>query len=153
MPGSKERVAEFLGESGLRTEVREFDASTKNSALAADAIGCKVEEIAKSVVLVGDGAFVVVLSGDRRVDIGKVGNMVGGQVRVATPNEVRVSTGYPVGGVPPFPHKTEVRVMVDASLMRFASVWAAAGAPNAVFRISPWELVRLVGRAPADLSV
>ncbi len=95
----------------------------------------------------GDGAVVVVLSGDRRVDIGKVGKMVGGQVRVATPNEVRVSTGYPVGGVPPFPHWREVRVMVDASLMRFASVWAAAGAPNAVFRISPWELVGLVGLA------
>ncbi len=153
MPGSRERVAEYLGKTGLKTEIREFDGSTRNSALAAKALGCRVEEIAKSVVFLGPAAVVVVLSGDRRVDVTKLEALVGGPVRVATPDEVKEATGYPVGGVPPFPHREGVTVIPDSSLTRFGAVWAAAGAPNAVFRIRPDELAGLVGREPADISV
>lgn len=137
----------------MSSEVREFDSSTKNSALAADVLGCTVGEIAKSVVFLGKGAVVVVISGDRRVDAGKLASLIGAPVRIATPDEVREMTGYPIGGVPPFPHTGGVVVLPDLSLTRFSHVWAAAGAPNAVFRISPSDLIRLVGRTPVDVAV
>ncbi len=143
--GSREKVAEFLSKVGEKVEVREFDESTKNSALAAKALGCSVGEIAKSVVFVGPDTIVVVISGDRRVDTRRLATAVGGEVRVATPDEVRVRTGYPIGGVPPFPHGEGVRVLADSSLRRFGRVWVAAGAPNAVFGISVDDLLGLVG--------
>jgi prolyl-tRNA editing enzyme YbaK/EbsC (Cys-tRNA(Pro) deacylase) len=151
--GSRERVSEYLRSAGVETEMREFDQSTKNSVLAADALGCSVAEIAKSVVFSGDRTVVVVLSGDRKVDPAKLGDALNGPVRVATPDEVRAITGYPVGGVPPFPHHAGVSVIPDTSLLRFDFVWAAGGAPNAVFRIDPRVLVRLAGGATYDVSV
>ena len=150
--GSLESVKEFLKASVADCEVREFDSSTKNSALAASVLGCTVGEIAKSIVFKGEGFFVVVLSGDRRVDASKLASAAGGSVRVASPEEVREGTGYPIGGVPPFPHRKGVTVFVDSSLMRFPHVWAAAGVPSAVFRISSADVVKLIGRSPCDLS-
>lgn len=150
--GSLEKVKEFLRESGAVYEIREFDSSTRNSALAAAVLGCTVGEIAKSIVFQGKGIHVVVLSGDRRVDAVKLSSVAGEIVRVASPDEVREGTGYPVGGVPPFPHREGVTVFVDLSLMRFRWVWAAAGVTHAVFRISPADLTKLVGGSPHDLS-
>jgi len=150
--GSRERVAEFLAKSGAPFALREFDESTKNSALAAQALGCTVAEIAKSVVFVGKATAVVVISGDRRVDQAKLSRLAGGEMRPATPGEVRERTGFPIGGVPPFPHLQEVAVFPETSLGRFREVWAAAGAPNAVFRIGTSDLVRLVGRGPFELA-
>ena len=150
--GSRERVAEYLSNSGVRFEIREFDESTKNSALAAQVLGCTVPEIAKSVVFVGGSAAVAVLSGDRKVDASKLSRLAGEDLRVARPDEVRDRTGFPIGGVPPFPHVEGVRVYPDSSLMRFQQVWAAAGAPNTVFRIGTSDLVRLVGKGPYDIS-
>ncbi len=152
MPGCREIVEEYLGNSGIAVEIREFGASTKNSVLAARELNCGVEQIAKSVVFVGSGTLVVVLSGDRRVDVTKLEKVAGGEFRVATADEVRQNTGYPVGGVPPFPHREGVVVILDDSLLRFEDVWAAAGTPNAVFRIGTRDLVRLLGKEPADLS-
>lgn len=136
----------------MSVDIREFDASTKNSALAAKALGCTVAEIAKSVVFRAAGAVVVVISGDKRVDTGKLSELTGGDVSVATPDEVRTLTGYPIGGVPPFPHLDGVRVYCDESLRRFENVWAAGGAPNVVFRISSKELVENVGGTPVDVA-
>jgi prolyl-tRNA editing enzyme YbaK/EbsC (Cys-tRNA(Pro) deacylase) len=148
--GSRERVAEYLTRSGVRYEVREFDESTKNSPLAAQALGCTVAEIAKSVVFVGGQTAVVVASGDKRVSVPKLSKVISG-ARMARPDEVREKTGYPIGGVPPFPHREGVVVLPDVSLTRFRSVWAAAGAPNAVFRIDPTDIMRLLGAGPFDL--
>jgi prolyl-tRNA editing enzyme YbaK/EbsC (Cys-tRNA(Pro) deacylase) len=133
-------------------EVREFDESTRNSELAAQALGCTVPEIAKSVVFVGKSTAVVVISGDKRVDAAKLSKLIGEEVRVARPDEVRERTGFPIGGVPPFPHVEGVEVYPDASLARFQHVWAAGGTPNAVFRIGTSDLLRLVGRGPFELA-
>lgn len=149
---SCERVVDFLADSGVRYELREFEESTKNSPLAAQALGCTVAEIAKSVVFVGGVTAVVVASGDRRVDASKLRALTGGDVRFAKPDEVRESTGYPVGGVPPFPHGEGVAVYPDSSLARFERVWAAAGTPNAVFSIRTSDLFGLVGRGPFELT-
>jgi len=150
--GSRERVAEYLSKAGLKVEMREFDESTRNSALAARALGCTVAEIAKSVVFVGAGTAVVVISGDKKVDGTKLSREAGEEMRLATPLEVKDRTGFPIGGVPPFPHDDGVLVYPDASLNRFTEVWAAAGTPSAVFRIRPSDLLGHLGRGPFDLA-
>ena len=150
--GSREKVVGFLAVSGVPYELRDFDESTKNSALAALALGCTVAEIAKSVVFAGERTGVVILSGDKRVNTLKVAHLLGGEARIATPEEVRERTGYPIGGVPPFPHLAGVRVMADSSLNRFSHVWAAAGTPNSVFKIGTADLLRLLGAGPFDLA-
>jgi len=151
--GSRERVSEFLSKSGVKYEAKEFDESTKTSALAAKALGCTVPEIAKSVVFVGQKTAVVIISGDKRVDAAKLARFLGVEVRIGRPDEVREKTGFPIGGVPPFPHGEGVVVVADRSLMRFDHVWAAAGTPNAVFGIGTADLIRLLGRAPVDVAV
>ena len=150
--GSRERVVEYLGKSGVAFELRDFGESTKNSSLAASALGCTVAEIAKSVVFVGEKTAVVIISGDRRVDQSKLLKAAGEHVRIAGPDEVRKRTGFPIGGVPPFPHRTEVHVFPDSSLTRFGHVWASAGTPNSVFRIGTSNLLRLVGSGPHELA-
>jgi len=152
MAGSPERVAAFLKSLGCEFELRTFDVSTKNSALAAEALGCSVAEIAKSVVFRNEGTVVVVISGDRRVDSTKLASTVGSRATLAGPDAVRRSTGYPIGGVPPFPHHEGVKVLADRSLTRFRRVWAAGGAPNVVFKMETACLLKTIGSQPVDVS-
>jgi len=151
--GSQDTVERYLSKSGLKVELREFGESTKSSTLAAQVLGCTISEIAKSVVFVGKGTAVVIISGDKKVDTLKLTKEAGEVMRVATPAEVRERTGFPIGGVPPFPHRDGVLVYPDVSLTRFREVWAAAGTPNTVFRVGSADLVGLAGRGPFDLAV
>ena len=132
--------------------MRDFDASTKSSELAAKALGCTIAEIAKSVVFVGDETSVVIISGDKRVDVAKLEKAAGGKARKADADEVRDRTGYPIGGVPPFPHSSGVSVYLDSSLKRHKEVWAAAGSPNSVFRVSVEDLLKTAGKEAVDLA-
>jgi prolyl-tRNA editing enzyme YbaK/EbsC (Cys-tRNA(Pro) deacylase) len=150
--GSRERVEDYLSRSGVAFKLRDFGESTKNSSLAAQALGCTVAEIAKSVVFVGEGTAVVVISGDKRVDQVKLARATGRTLRIAKPQEVRERTGYTIGGVPPFPHDPRIEVLPDSSLKRFRHVWAAAGTPNSVFKITTSDLFRLVGGHLHDLA-
>ena len=150
--GSGRRVSEYLAKSGAEYELREFDGSTKNSVLAAETLGCSVAEIAKSVVFVGEKTTVVIISGDKKVDGAKLERVVGTRLRVARADEVRDRTGFPIGGVPPFPHDRGIDVLADVSLTRFKRVWAAAGTPNSVFGIGMPDLLRLLGAAPVDVA-
>lgn len=147
-----ERVREFIEKRGIGAELRELDRSTRTSSLAAEALGCTVAEIAKSVVFVGMSVYVVVTSGDKKVSKERLSEAVGERVELASQERVEEATGYPVGGVPPFPHREGVRVVPDVSLLRFEHVWAAAGAPNAVFRIRTKELLDVIGSGPVDVS-
>jgi len=150
--GSRGRVSEYLSKAGAKYELREFDESTKNSALAAQALGCSSAEIAKSVVFVGEKTVIVIISGDKRVDGAKLAKVMGAELRVAKAEEVRERTGFPIGGVPPFPHGEGIAVLADASLTRFGRVWAAAGTPNSVFGIGTPDLLRLLGSNPVDVA-
>ena len=150
---SHERVTRYLAGSGLEVEPRQFDESTRSSSLAAQALGCSVAEIAKSVVFAGRGTAVVIISGDKKVDPSKLAKVAGERMKMATPKEVRERTGFPIGGVPPYPHNPGVTVYPDASLTRFQRVWAAAGTPNAVFRVGSEDLVARVGRGTFDLAL
>ena len=137
--GSK-RVGEFLTEAGLEAQVVTLDDSTRTSQMAADALGCSVAQIAKSIAFIDGGAVVVVISGDKRVDLKKLSALLGEKVRIADAYAVRRGTGYVIGGVPPFPHNEGVRVLLDSSLSRFDEVWTAAGTPNSVMKISVSDL-------------
>lgn len=143
--GSK-RVSTYLKEKGIEARVVTLDESTRTSQLAADALGCTVAEIAKSIVFKAvNGAVVVVISGDRRVDAKKVSAHLGLKVGNADADSVKVLTGYPIGGVPPFPHDSGVKVLLDGSLNRFERVWAAAGTPNSVMNLAVEQLRGIVG--------
>jgi prolyl-tRNA editing enzyme YbaK/EbsC (Cys-tRNA(Pro) deacylase) len=135
-------------------EVVEFDESTGTSAEAAAAIGCAVAQIAKSIVFRSRGGspVLVVASGVNRVDEKKVGALIGEKIDRADAHYVREMTGYAIGGVPPVGHRVSPKVLLDADLNSFESIWAAAGTPNAVFRLTPLQLRSLTGGAFADIA-
>jgi prolyl-tRNA editing enzyme YbaK/EbsC (Cys-tRNA(Pro) deacylase) len=140
--------------AGLELRVTRFAASTRTAQDAAREIGTTVDRIVKSLVFVADGAAVVVLcSGAARVDEARLATALAtGAVRRATADEVKAATGYAIGGVPPFAHATACRVVCDRGLLAFDEVWAAAGLPDAVFPITPADLVRVSGATVADVS-
>ena len=133
---------------GDRFKVMEFDASTRTAADAAAAIGCEVAEIAKSLIFRGANsgrAILIIASGVDRVDEKKAAAAIGEPIARADADFVRETTGFAIGGVPPVGHKTKPIVLIEERLMRFADIWAAAGTPNAVFRLTPSDLVELTG--------
>jgi Cys-tRNA(Pro) deacylase len=140
---------------GVPVEVREFPAGTRTAQDAAEAIGCDVAQIVKSLVFIADGRPVLALtSGRNRVDEGKLGAALGAsEVRKADANEVRDATGYAIGGTPPFGHATDLEVVCDRDLTAFEEVWAAAGTPSAVFGLTPRRLLDATGAEVIDLAV
>jgi prolyl-tRNA editing enzyme YbaK/EbsC (Cys-tRNA(Pro) deacylase) len=140
---------------GDKFEVLEFDATTRTAADAAAAIGCTVAEIAKSVIfrrLGGNRPVLVVASGVNRVDEARVAAEVGEKIARADADFVREATGFAIGGVPPVGHANPPTVLIDQSLMASAEIWAAAGTPNAVFRLTPSDLVALTGGRVAAIA-
>ena len=135
-------------------QVLEFEASTRTSEEAAAAIGCTVAEIAKSLIFESaDGRPVLVIaSGANRVDEKKVRALLGQKIERADADFVRTATGFAIGGIPPVGHATAPIVLIDSDLQRHSWVWAAAGTPNAVFRITPADLIRLTDGRFADVA-
>lgn len=129
----------FLNDQGLDFQVQELPASTRTAQDAAHAVGCTLGQIVKSLVFrnaqTGE-PLVVLASGPNRVDEKKLANILGGPVEMADAAHVRETTGYSIGGVPPFGHKNQCRLVVDEDLLQYEEVWAAAGTPNAVFKIT-----------------
>ncbi|WP_374375344.1 YbaK/EbsC family protein [Dongia sp.] len=154
--GSVARVRAALAAAGLVAEIKEFDASTRTAADAAAAIGCKVAEIAKSLIFRGtetDRAVLIIASGANRIDEAKVAAALGESIGKADAAFVRDRTGFAIGGVAPIAHSGPVTVLIDADLLSFAEIWAAAGAPNAVFRLTPADLLRVTGGQVVDVKV
>jgi prolyl-tRNA editing enzyme YbaK/EbsC (Cys-tRNA(Pro) deacylase) len=152
---SVERVRAALRAAGLTAEIKEFDASTRTSAEAATAIGCEVAQIAKSLVFKAKEsgkAVLVIASGTNRVDEKKLSALLGEKIGKADADFVREKTGFAIGGVAPVGHTGEVTILIDADLQRYSDIWAAAGAPNAVFHLTPETLVTLTGGRVADLK-
>jgi len=131
-----------------------FDASTATAVDAAAAIGTRVECIVKSLVFMAGSAPVLVLaSGPNRVDTDKVSALLGEPIARANADQVRELTGFSIGGVPPVGHASPLQTVVDATLLDYPEVWAAAGRPNAVFPIDPHTLVAITGGRVADVTV
>ena len=149
-----ERVRAALEAADLDCEVLTLPGSTRTAAEAAAAVGCTVGEIAKSLVFrAGERAVVAIMSGDHRLDTGKLGAALGQNVSRADADFVRAATGYAIGGVPPLGHATPVPVFMDAGLFRFERIWAAAGSPFSVFAVEPARLRDAGGATVADLKV
>ena len=149
-----QRVVAAAAAAGLTVEVRHFPEGTRTAADAAAAIGVDVGQIVKSLVFAVDGALVLAyVSGANQLDERKLAAAAGGRkCSRADADAVRVATGYAIGGVPPFGHKTHLRVFIDPDLLQWPEVWAAAGTWNDVFPIVPNDLVRASGAAVTDLK-
>lgn len=153
-PATAQSALQVQSTLGPAFEVVEFEASTRTSQDAATAIGCTVAEIAKSLIFrsAGGRSVLVIASGSNRVDEKKVRALLGEKIERADAEFVREATGYAIGGVPPVGHTTPPVVLIDSDLQRFEAVWAAAGTPNAVFKVTPADLVRLTQGQLADIA-
>lgn len=146
MHRNAEKIQCYLRDHGAPGKVRELDASTRTAAEAADALGVEVDQIAKSLIFrAGDEPVLVVAAGGNRVCTKKLKAHFGAKIRRADADLVRKATGFPIGGVPPIGHPTQLRLLIDEDLARFDVLWAAAGTPHAVFPTDCTELVRLTG--------
>ena len=148
------RVVSAAKERGLEINTRRFPEGTKTAADAAAAIGVTVGQIVKSLVFGVDGEIVMALvSGSNQLDEKKLALAAGGAkcARVDA-DAVREATGFPIGGVPPFGHSTQLRVFVDPDLLQYDEVWAAAGTWNDNFGAAPADIVRVAGGVVTDLK-
>jgi prolyl-tRNA editing enzyme YbaK/EbsC (Cys-tRNA(Pro) deacylase) len=152
-PEGFRRVAQALAARGHPHLPMWLEVAARTSQEAADALGVQVGQIAKSVVFrrkADEVAVLVVTSGDRRVDEKKVAAQVGALGR-ADADFVKARTGFTIGGVSPLAHASEPVTLIDRELFRFDEIWAAAGHPNGVFRLSPAQLAALTGAPVADV--
>jgi len=152
-PEGFQRVCTALAERGHAHAPRWLDVPARTAQEAADALGVSVGQIAKSVIFRrrADGtAVLVVTSGDRRVDEKRVAALTGPLGR-ADADFVKAATGFSIGGVAPLAHSTPPLTLIDRELFRYTEIWAAAGHPNGVFRLSPEELLQLTGAPAADV--
>lgn len=140
---SVERVARAAATAGLNIEICWLPQSARTAEEAARACACSVSQIVKSLVFerVDTRTLVLLLiAGDRMADLEMTAQVVGAQLTRADPKRVRTETGFAIGGVAPIGHLTALPVFMDASLLAHAMVWAAAGAPTAVFQVDPSRL-------------
>jgi prolyl-tRNA editing enzyme YbaK/EbsC (Cys-tRNA(Pro) deacylase) len=139
---------------GSEYQVLEFEQSTRSAADAAAAIGCPVAAIAKSLVFRAESgeAVLVIASGANRVDEDKVSALLGQAIGRADADFVREHTGYSIGGVAPVGHPRPLTIVLDEDLLALGEIWAAAGTPNAVFRMTPAQLRALTGGRVAAIA-
>jgi prolyl-tRNA editing enzyme YbaK/EbsC (Cys-tRNA(Pro) deacylase) len=137
------KVKTCLESFGLEFEIRILPEAVRTAALAADALECAVGQIANSLIFrdkAAAQAVLVMCAGDRRVDLQKVNLETGFELDKADADFVRQQTGFAIGGVPPVAHTRPLRTLLDDSLQRHVTIWAAAGTPESVFSMSPQQL-------------
>jgi len=154
-----QRVLDVAARKGVTLEVMTFPDSTHTAADAARVVGAEIGQIVKSLVFVTAGEdgtlepIVCLVSGADRVDLERLAAVVGRRdIRRSTAREADELTGYTIGGIPPFGHRQRTRVIMDPDLGRYATVWAAAGLPTAVFPISPATLRMLADAHVAPIA-
>ena len=148
------RVVQAAKERGLEITTRRFPEGTKTAQDAANAIGVSLGQIVKSLVFAVDGEIVMAfVSGANQLDEKKLAQAAGGlKCSRVDADAVREATGFPIGGVPPFGHSTQLRVFVDPDLLQYDEVWAAAGTWNDNFGAAPADIVRVAGGVVTDLK-
>ncbi|ETX06757.1 YbaK/EbsC family protein [Candidatus Entotheonella palauensis] len=157
MHPTAQKVADAAQALGLDIRVTEFEASTRTAEDAANAIGCSVGQIVKSLLfVVRNQPTLVLVSGDNRLDEKKLAALCGAgrkQVKRGDADTARQATGFAIGGVPPFGHATSLPVYIDTDLQQFDVIWAAAGTPNAVFEITPQALIQATHGTVANVKL
>jgi prolyl-tRNA editing enzyme YbaK/EbsC (Cys-tRNA(Pro) deacylase) len=152
---SAQRVQDALAAGGYPNRVLELAEPVKTAQAAADAVGCTAAQIVKSLVFRGAESgkpVLVVASGANRVDTDRLAALLGEPVVMGDPKFVRATTGFAIGGIPPVGHATALDVIIDAHLMTFESLWAAAGHPNSLFPLTPSELAGMTGGRVAEVA-
>ena len=148
LSASARRVREALVQLGLPSQVVELPRSTRSAAEAAQAVGCSLGQIAKSIVFRAtrsDRPVLVIASGSNRIAEERIAALLSEPVEKAEPKFVRERTGFVIGGVPPVGHQERLLTFIDEDLLRYGEVWAAAGTPRAVFKLAPADLVKITG--------
>lgn len=141
---SAQKVQDALSELGFANQVIELEHSTRTSAEAADAVGCQVAQIAKSLIFQGKDsgrAILIIASGANRVNEKRMKAVLGEKMRRPDADFVREQTGFAIGGVAPIGHAQTLVTYIDEDLLTYEQIWAAAGHPNALFALTPTELV------------
>jgi prolyl-tRNA editing enzyme YbaK/EbsC (Cys-tRNA(Pro) deacylase) len=145
---SAQKVQDALKALGFAQQVIELPQATRSAAAAAQAVGCEVGQIVKSLILKSRRTkrpILVAASGSNRVSEKKIAELVSEAVEMADADFVRQQTGFAIGGVPPLGHLKRLEAFVDEDLLQYGEIWAAAGNPNAVFRLTPADLVQMTG--------
>ncbi len=150
---SCQKVQNYLDRFNLKLEIQELAKSTRTAQEAADAVGCAVGQIVKSLIFkTGDQPLLFLVSGKNQLDVGKVNTALNFQLQKADAHFVREKSGYSIGGVPPVAHAVPMEVFIDRDLMEYDQVWAAAGTPNAVFRLKSKDLPRITSGRVIDVK-
>ena len=145
---SAQQVQDALDKYGLTLKVVELPSSTRTAADAAKAIGCEIGQIAKSLIFMARDSqhpVLVIASGVNRVNESSIGAILDEKIGKADADFVRQQTGFAIGGVPPVGHIRSMEIFIDEDLFTYEVIWAAAGTPHAVFRLTPHELERISG--------
>ncbi len=153
MSKSLKRVEKALGDLGIDTEIREMSEGTRTAADAARAVGCEIDQIAKSIIFRGEDSGHVVLfltAGGNQVDADKASALAGEPLGKADARLIRTETGFAIGGVSPVGLTQQVRAFYDPRLMAFDTVWAAAGTPRHVFPAPPAALINAASATRGD---
>lgn len=155
LKASAQKVQRAMAEKGFALQVREFPEGTRTAAQAAEAVGCAVGQIAKSLIFrakVSDRPLLAIASGANRVDERALSRLLGEKIARADADFVRAKTGFAIGGVPPVGHLERPVTYIDRDLMAYEVIWAAAGTPHAVFALKPADLVALTEGEVADIK-
>jgi prolyl-tRNA editing enzyme YbaK/EbsC (Cys-tRNA(Pro) deacylase) len=143
LPSSAQRVADAARRLGLSPRIVTMTDSTRTAEQAAAACGCEVGQIVKSLVFRGAASgtpYLLLVSGKNRVNEQNAAKVIGEALARPDAAYVRATTGYAIGGIPPFGHDVAIKTFIDADLLRFADVWTAAGTPHCVMRLDPKDL-------------
>ncbi len=152
MRGVKE-VKSYINKNGINAEIIMFEAEqAKTSASAAEHLGCEVAQIAKSIVLKAENPILVIISGDVRVDLKKLSEVIEEKAKLASPEYVLEEVGFIIGGVPPMGFDKPVRILMDKSVERFAEVFSSGGSRESILRISVDELKNATKCELVDVS-
>ena len=139
------RVQEFINQLDTKLKISILDTTARTAKDAAEALGCEVGAIVKSLVFRADDTFLICLvAGDKRCSLNKLKKFVDKKdVCMANADEVKTNTGFSIGGVAPVAHLKKLNILIDQSLGRFQNVFAAAGHPNSIFKIEYGKLVQM----------
>jgi len=143
---SAEKVQSVLNEFGFELNVIELSDSTRTAQEAANTIGCTVSQIAKSLIFQGKttkNPILIIASGTNRINEKAIKEYIGEKLGKADADFVLEHTGFAIGGIPPIGHKNPIATFIDEDLMQYEEIWAAAGTPNAVFKLTPKILAEI----------
>ncbi len=146
MKNSSQRIQDILNQQGLDLKVIEFKELTRTSQEAATAIGCEVGQIAKTLIFktkITERPICIIVSGKNRVDEKKIVYYIGEEIEKPDAEFVLQHTGFAIGGVPPIGYQFDLKPLIDEDLMAYPEIWAAAGTPHSVFRLTPEDLLKM----------